>query len=587
MSMKQPQEDSAREGAAPPCSVAQTLVAALRRHQVDIIFAQSNPPSLLLAAERAGIRQVAYRTENSGGVMADGFARISRRIGVIAVQNGPAATLVVAPMSEAMKSSIPLLVLVQETPAEQRDRNAFQEFDHQALFASVSKWTRRIEHAARVDDYVDMAITAATSGRPGPVVLLLPGDVLDVPAARSRFARVLSFGTFPLDRVRPDPAAVAHAAELIANAYMPVAIVGGGIHISDAYEQLAELQRLANIPVATTNMGKGAVSETSDLSLGVAANITGKLGPAHFHLPSIKEADVVLLIGTRTNQNGTNSWSLTKPNAKYIHLDLDGMEVGRNYESVRLVGDVKAGLSDLNQALQSLDLTRRTRNAPALIKSIAEGRRRHLEAIEHRVTSGGAPIAPERLVAELDALIGPEDIVVADASYASMWVTGYLTAKRAGQRFLVPRGLAGLGWGLPLAIGAKLARPSAQVVAIVGDGGFAHVWSELETAVREQTALVVIVLNNAVLGMQRHGENLFWGSCTSAITLNRVDHAAIAQAVGAKGRRVSDPAHIRPALEEALAEQRLVVLDVMVDPNAHVAIPAYDGQYAKINAGEL
>jgi len=565
-------------------TVADTIAAALQRHGVSIIFAQSNPPPLLLAAERLGIRQVFYRTENAGGVMADGFSRIAGRIGVIAVQNGPAATLAVAPMGEAVKASIPMLVLVQESSADSRDRNAFQEFDHVALFSSVSKWTRRVDHPSRAEDYIDLAITVATSGRPGPVVLLLPSDILEMPAQPARFRRTSSLGAFPLDRVRPEAAAIAQAADLIAKAELPIVIAGGGVHISNATAELKELQTTASLPVATTNMGKGAVAETSPLSLGVAANITGESGPARFHLPLIGAADVILLVGTRTNQNGTDSWTLTPPSAIYIHIDVDGLEVGRNYESLRLVGDARAALADLTTALKSLDLRKRRQGQPGLIERIAAGRKRHVEAVASAVSSNKKPIAPERLLTELDALLEPHDIVVADASYASIWVTAYLKAKSEGQRFLVPRGQAGLGWGLPLGIGAKLAKPNARVVAIVGDGGFAHVWSELETAVRERTPVVVVVLNNGLLGMQRHGENLFYGKTTTAIKFHDVDHAAIARAVGARGVSVKNPDDIRPALTAALQADTVTVLDVAVDPNAYAPVRMWDGQQHKINS---
>jgi acetolactate synthase I/II/III large subunit len=564
-------------------SVADSIALALRRHGITLIFGQSNPPSLLLAAERVGIRQLLYRTENAGGAMADGYARISGRIGVIAVQNGPAATLVVAPMSEALKASIPMLVLVQEVAANVRDRNAFQEFDHVALFCSSSKWTRRIDHSARVEDYVDLAITVATSGRPGPVVLLLPSDLLDMPAQPPRFERTACLGSYPLDRVRPDAGVVAEAAQLIAAASMPIIIAGGGVHISNAAAELEALQTTANLAVATTHMGKGAVSETAALSLGVAANITGRNGPAHYQLPLIAEADVVLMVGTRTNENGTDSWTLTPSGARYIHIDVDSLEVGRNYEAVRLVGDAKLALSDLTTALKSLDLAKRNAHRPHLIKRISEGRQRHHQTVAQRVASDEVPIAPERLMTELDALLTPDDIVVADASYASIWVTAYLTAKRSGQRFLAPRGQAGLGWGLPLGIGAKLARPNARVVAIVGDGGFAHVWAELETAVREKTPLLLVVLNNGLLGMQRHGENAVWGRTTTAINFNEVNHAAVAHAVGAVGVTVSHPREIRRALIAALDSKLPTLLDVIVDPKAYAPVRAWDLHSDRIN----
>ncbi|GAA0844457.1 acetolactate synthase catalytic subunit [Streptosporangium amethystogenes subsp. fukuiense] len=565
-------------------TVSDVIAGALARHGVEAILGQSNPTELMLAAERIGIRQILYRTENAGGAMADGFARISGRIGVVAAQNGPAAALLVAPMAEALKASIPMLVLVQEVPSGNRDRNAFQELDHFALFASVSKWTRRIDDPARVEDTIDQAFTMANSGRPGPVVLLVPRDVLGKPAVPGRFARTADLGAFPLDRPRPDAAAVSRAARLIATARSPLVVAGGGVHGSGAVAELAALQEIAHLPVVTTNMGKGAVDESGPLSLGVAANVTGERGPAHFHLPLIAGADVVLLVGTRTNENGTEGWTLTSPDATYVHIDVDPIEVGRNYESVRLLGDARAALGDLTAALAATDLTLRVARSEELRATIAAGRRRHFEAVTPLLESGETPIAPERLFAELGRLLDPDDIVVADASYSSFWIAGYLLAKRPGQRFLMPRGLAGLGWGLPLALGAKIAAPGRRVVAVVGDGGFAHVWSELETAVRERLPVTVVVLNNSVLGAQRHAENAVFGETTTGVEFDPVDHAAIATAVGAAGIVVDHPDAIAPALRKALDSGHTTVIDVIVDPDAYPPVRAFDAFTDRLNA---
>lgn len=571
--------------AEPPMSetVADVIAHSLHRHGVRMILAQSNPTAMLLAAERIGIRQVLFRTENAGGVMADGFARVSGRVAVVAAQNGPAATLLVAPMAEALSASVPMIVLVQEVPSGSRDRNAFQELDHFALFNGVSKWIRRIDDPSRVEDNVDLAVTMANSGRPGPVVLLLPRDVLEMPALPSRFPRSRDLGSYPLDRPRPEEAAVQEAARLLAEADAPLIIAGGGVHGSGAAGVLTELVDLAQIPVVTTNMGKGVVDETGPLSLGVAANITGQHGPAHFHLPLLDNADVVLLVGTRTNENGTNSWTLTSPHATYIHIDVDPLEVGRTYESVRLLGDARSALSDLIAVLRSADLSRRQSKAPALRARITEGRELHRSVTASARGSENIPIAPERLLAELGALLRPDDIVVADASYASFWIASALRATEPGQRYILPRGQAGLGWGLPLALGAKLAAPERRVVALVGDGGFAHVWSEIETAVREDLPVVVIVLNNAVLAAQRHAENVGFGGTTTGVEFAPVDHAAVAIAAGARGHIVERPGDIAGAIEDALRSNDTVVIDVLVDPDAYPPVRAWDGHLDRLN----
>lgn len=563
-------------------SVAEVIAAALKRHGIKFILGQSNPTALMLAAEKAGIRQLLFRTENAAGSMADAYSRVSNHIGVVAAQNGPAAALMVPPMAEALKASIPMLVLVQEVPASQRDRNAFQEFDHHALFAGVSKWTRRLDDPNRAADYIDMAMMAANSGRPGPVVLLLAKDMLMQACVLPAFPRKRDLGSFPLDRPRPAADGIEKAATLLAQARAPVAIVGGGVHASQASAALARLIEVGQIPVATTFMGKGAVDETGPLSLGVAANITGENGPAAAHRELFTQADVVLLIGTRTNENGTDGWSLTAPDATYIHIDIASEEVGRTYEAVRLVGDARSAISDLADALEGCDLTLRRSSAPALKDAIAAARTARLEAIRPETESDAMPILPQRLMTELDRLIGPDDIVVADASYSSVWVTGYLTARQAGQRILTPRGLAGLGWGLPYAIGAKLARPGAHVVALVGDGGFAHVWAELEMAVREDIPFTLIVLNNSQLAMQRHGENLGFGRTTTGIEFVSVDHAAVARSVGAVGVRIEAPDAFAPALAEAMASGRVTVLDVISSPDATGPLKVFDGQLDRL-----
>jgi len=558
-------------------NVAGALARALRRHGVTEAFGQSLPSAFFLAAADQGIRQISYRTENAGGAMAYGYARVSNRVSVVGAQNGPAATLLVPPFAEALKASVPVVGFVQDIPSTGRDRNAFQELDHFELFRGCTKWVRQLTDPARVDDYVDMAITAATTGRPGPAVLLLPKDVLvaEVPAGARR--RSTALGRFPLDRTRPDGASVRAAAELLAAARRPLVVAGGGIHLSDASAALSELQQAARLPVATTTMGKGAVSELHPLSVGVIGSFMGPTSPGYHLRDLVRSADVVLLAGTRTNENGTDAWRLLPEDASYISIDVDGGEVNRNYDAVRLTGDARLALEDLRRELDGLDRSHRLHQDDQLEATIAAARTRYAEDARPLLTSPRSPLRPERIMAELDMLLPETAITVADASYATIWMSCHLRARRVGQRFISPRGLAGLGWGLPLALGAKAARPDAPVVCIAGDGGFGHVWAELETAVRERLAVTIIVLNNSILGFQKHAELHNFGAHTSAIGFQPVDHAAIARAVGATGVRIDAAADIGPALEKALAAETVTLLDVMTDPDAYPPITAWAG----------
>lgn len=552
-------------------TVAQAVAAALARHGVTVLFSQSLPSMVLLACEDIGLRQYTYRTENAGAAMADGFARLSNRVTVVTAQNGPAATLLVPGLAEALKSSVPIVALVQDVNRKETDRNAFQDLDHIALFAGSAKWVRRVSEPSRIDDYIDMAFTAATSGRPGPAVLMLPADYLLDAAPPVASPRTVDLGAFPLDRMLPSDDRLDAAADLILAAKRPLVVVGGGVHLSQAAGELAALQADAHLPVVTTVMGKGAVDEHHPLSLGVGGNAFGRMAPGRYLKPIVAEADVVVLVGTRTAQNGTDSWTTFAPTAKFIHIDIDPVEIGRNYEALRLVGDARLTLAALRQRLAG-----RRAFPQDIADAIRDGRARNAEAIAPLLASTASPVRPERLMADLETVLTPETIVVADASYATIWMSCYLTARAAGQRFISPRGMAGLGWGLPLAMGAKVADPGRPVLAIVGDGGFAHVWSELETAVRNETAVVLTVLNNGVLGYQKDAEDTKFGRHTGACYFAPVDHAAIARACGAGGVRIEDPADYLPAVRQGLAGGGPFVIDVVTDPEAYPPITAFD-----------
>ncbi len=555
-------------------TVAHALAAGLKRHGVTHIFGQSLPSLLILAAEESGIKQVAYRQENAGGYMADSFARLTGRPGIVTAQNGPAATLLVAPLAECMKASVPVIALIQEVNRDQTDRNAFQEFDHLQLFSSCAKWVRRVTEASRAEDYLDMAFATACSGRPGPAVLLLPADLLLEDAVPG--TRKASLGHFPLDPTVAAPDRIARAAELLATAKTPLIVAGGGVHLSGGAEALARIQEDFSLPVATTVMGKGAVSELHPLSLGVIGYFMGPYSATRYLKPMVREADVIMFIGSRTNQNGTDSWSLYPENATYIHLDMDGQEIGRNYEAdVRLLGDAKLTLEALYDALAKQDTALRAQARPAAAKRIAEAKARAGEENAVVRQSSETPIRPERIMEELNKRLTPDTVVLSDASYSSVWIANYLTCLKTGMRFVTPRGMAGLGWGLPYAMGAKIARPGSTVYTLVGDGGFAHVWSEFETCVRMGIKVTCILINNGILGYQKHAEHVKFGTHSSAVHFAPVDHAAVARACGAQGIRVTDPETLGEAFDMAERASTATLIEVICTENAYPPVSVF------------
>ncbi|WP_423802517.1 acetolactate synthase catalytic subunit [Neobacillus sp. SAB-20_R2A] len=552
---------------------AERFALALKRHGVKFIFGQSNPQTIMLACSDLGIKQIGFRQENAGSYMAQAYAMCSGTVGVVAAQNGPAATLLVPGLAECLKASHPVVALVDEVPISEEEKNSFQELDHVKLFSGVAKWVKKVPAEARIEDYVDMAFTAAASGRPGPAVLLIPKDIsFDTKKNPVQIERKACLSAYPLDRTIADPARIEVAAELLANAERPFIYAGGGVISSGAIDELRQIQEECSIPVATTTMGKGSVDEEHPLTIGPIGYYMGKGGATKFLRPVVEEADVILLVGNRTNQNGTDSWKLFSKDARFIHIDIDPLEIGRNYESLRLAGDAKLTLEALRSALLRKNLEKRDKQRPSLVEAIAKARKAHTEEAEKIQNTDQSPIRVERFLAELEKQLTDDHIIVADASFSSVWLANYIKAK-GSRKFIFPRGIAGLGWGLPMAMGAKVAQSNRKVFCLSGDGGFAHVWSELETCKRHGIDVVVAVINNEVLAYQKWAEQARWGRNTSACDLTAVDHAKVAEACGVKGIRVSSPEKIEETLKEAFATEGSVVIDLIAEPASFPPLP--------------
>nr|WP_087064287.1 thiamine pyrophosphate-dependent enzyme [Intestinibacillus massiliensis] len=500
---------------------AEVVAACLKRHGVEYIFGQSNPSKITLACIDAGIRQIGYRQENAGSYMAQAYGMSTRKVPVVTAQNGPAATLLVPGLAECLKASHPVVAIVQQIALNDYEKNAFQEMDHEKLFSGCAKWIKTVQAQDRIEDYIDMAFAEAAGGRPGPAVLLFPVDLFnDDTQYEHTLYRTESLGHCPLDRTVADPSRIAEAAKLLMAAERPVIYAGGGVISSRAQAEIRAIQDKYSFPVATTMMGKGAVDETHPLSIGVSGYISGKRGMAKFLKPMVSEADVVLLVGNRTNQNGE---------------------------------------------LAKLDGAKRAAARPALEAQIAKGREEHLKEIQDVTTNANsAPVKPEKFVAELEKHLDPDHILVADASFSSIWIANYLQSKDQ-REFYLPRGLAGLGWGFPMAMGLKIANPHRKVFCISGDGGFAHVWSELETCKREGIDVVCVVLNNEMLGYQYYAEHAKFGAHTNACIIHPVDYVKVAEACGLTGFRLDDPAKIDEVLDKAFAAEGTVIIDLVTD----------------------
>ncbi|HEV8440426.1 MAG TPA: thiamine pyrophosphate-dependent enzyme [Methylomirabilota bacterium] len=545
------------------------IAATLHAHRVTHIFGMADPVHVFHALDRGAIQPVTVRDEKHGAIMAHGYAKATGRPGVCAATTGPGATNLVTGLFEASKSSVPVIALVQETPGRLIGKHAASEVDQAAALAPVSKWIGRIVIPEKAAEVTRAAFRIATSGRPGPAVVLCPADVMGQVAEAEVYAEP-GCERFPSFRSRASRESVAAAAALLAAARRPVIVAGGGCILSQAWDQVVELAEAYGIPVATTMTGRGAIADAHPLSVGVLGSSTGgRHGVGRIANRVLAEADLAFIIGSRTGQIVTSDWTLPRPGTRVIHLDVDPIETGRNVRTdVALIGDARDTLVDLLEHCREQKIRPEVDTTTAYLGSLKAERGRLIEPLS---TSAAVPIQPERLLREISRVIDGRTLIAADASYITGWALSHVANVAQGCTFISPRGTGGLGWALPAAIGAKLADPTRTVICLTGDGGFGYVMNELETAARYRAKIVTVVFNNGTLAFQKHYEEKLFGTAIECELLD-VDYSEVARALKCGGERVVDPGAISPALERGLASDRPYVVDVVIDARAKAPI---------------
>lgn len=553
----------------------------LKSHGVRCIFGMEDPIHIFHAVDRAFTKIVTIRDEKHGAIMAHGYAQATGRPGVCASTFGPGATNLITGLLEAQRSSVPVIALVQDQPLLVKGKNASSELDHQNALAPFVKATLRINAPSQAGDVVRSAFRLACTGRPGPVAVLCPTDVLATETEADTGAPP-AYCQFPAHRVRPADEEIAVASRLLSAAERPLLIAGGGCVVSGAFDEVRALAERFSAPVATTLTGRGAIADSHPLAVGPLGTQTGGyLGRSRIGNTLFAEADLVFIMGSRTGQLCYSNWQLPRPGTKIIHLDIDPQEIGRNFSvDAALVGDIRDTLRDLlhqcdRDGLRRLDRTNGGR--------IAELREEFETRNAPYLRSDAKPIRPERVIAEINKVVDAKTLVVADASYSTSWALSHLDVPVAHRFVLSPRGTGSIGWGFPAAVGAKLGDPSRTVISLGGDGGFGYVMNELETAARYGVHVVVVVLNNATLGYQRHWEEKAMGRYMECDFL-QVDYAGVAKALGCQSERVADPKDLAAALGRGLAARGPYLVDVIVDPKVNGPVTGMDREEALLGS---
>lgn len=534
---------------------AEALLRALIAEGTECIFGypggQAIPVYDCLYDYRDRLRHVLVRHEQGAAHAAQGFARVSGRVGVALVTSGPGATNTITGVADAMLDSTPIVVITGQVPSPLLGTDAFQEVDVIGIMSPITKWAYQVRRADEIAWAVARAFYIASTGRPGPVVLDISKD--------AQIGRTV-FEHKPVDFIRsyrpwPEINAerVAEAAALIDAAERPFALVGQGVILSGAEQQLKDFLEKADIPAGATMLGLSAMPTDFRLNKGMLG-MHGNVGPNR----KTNQCDVLIAIGMRFDDRVTGELKSYARQAKIIHLDIDASEQGKNVRAdVKVLGDAKASLSALTNAVRPARHT-------AWIESFATDEAEEWEkVIEKEIHPTDGKLHMGEVVRRVSEATNHNAVLVTDVGQNQMVGVRYFQYTQT-RSVVTSGGLGTMGFGLPAAIGAKLGAPDRTVCLFVGDGGLQMTIQELGTIMQERLDVKIILLNNHFLGMVRQWQELFFNERYSATEMENPDFVAIARAFRIASREVSRREELDEAVEEMMATDGpyLLVADV-------------------------
>lgn len=544
------------------------IVEMLALHGVEHIFGFPGDSTLPIYAsvKRHGrIQHVVARCQKCAAYMADAYARVTGKPGVCDAPGGIGSTLLPPALNEARNSSVPLVTVTARTSRGDEGKWSTSQCDQRAMLGALVKETITVEDASRIPEHLRNAFLAATSPRMGPVHLEIPADMLvdDVEVPSTEMQALARCQVYPSVRSLPDESDLVKLLDLLLTSKRPIVYAGGGVLAAGGEDALETFCRNWSLPVCTTVSGKGTVAEASfALSIGVAG---AKGHPAVNHI--LRDADLIVLVGTKLGDKATSSWTLLPTTAVLVHIDSDPRELGRNViPSLALLGDAQLVFRELNRLTQQ-------RGVFVGESAIENEWLARVQQVREEVSSfalrspaptSSSPITAADVIAAMNALLPKNTIVATDAGPSSGWVGSLYLTKDRGRRVIASRGSGSLGFGLPAAIGAKIGKPECTVVGIGGDAGFAMASHELEVAVRYALPLTYIVLNNQTMGMMDQAARDLYGLPDLFSAFAPVRWASVAAAYGCESRQVFSMGELQASLAEIDRLKGPLLLEVMV-----------------------
>jgi len=542
---------------------------ALQEEGVDTIFGFPGGAVLDIydALVKTDLRHVLVRHEQGAVHAADGYARASGKVGVCLVTSGPGATNTVTGIASAYMDSVPLVVFTGQVPTALIGNDAFQEVDIVGITRPCTKHNYLVKDVEELGRTIKEAFFIARSGRPGPVLIDLPKDLVQAKTSNRPIKEVRLRSYHPT--YEPNSKQLPKVVKLLKEAKRPLVFTGGGVILSKASEELRRFVAKIHAPVTSTLMGLGGFPASDPLWLGMI----GMHGTYRANMSS-GECDLLIAIGVRFDDRVTGRTDAFAPNAKIVHIDIDPTSIRKNIPvTVPIVGDCRITLEKLNALLETEDLG-----------NIKEKRRPWLDQIEEWKSTmpldyeQSDVIKPQFVVEKLYELTRGEAIITTEVGQNQMWAAQYYHFDRPNC-FITSGGLGCMGFGFPAAIGAQIACPDKLVIDIAGDGSIQMNIQEMATAVQYNLPVKVAILNNGYLGMVRQWQELFYDRCYAHTEMSCApDFVKLAEAYGAVGLRATKPEEVEGIIKEALSVQRPVIMDFQVEKEECV--------YPMVPAGE-
>ena len=542
---------------------AQVLIKMIKAEGIDTFFGYPGGCVIDIydeLAKQEGLRHILVRHEQGAVHAADGYARANRSVGVALVTSGPGATNAVTGIASAHSDSIPIVVFTGQVPTALIGNDAFQEVDIVGITRPCTKHNYLVKSIDKLASTIKEAFYLARSGRPGPVLVDLPKNILQAQIDFEEPGKISLKSYKP--NYKPNKKQLNKVVEMIKKAKRPVIFAGGGVIVSQASEQITRLAKMADIPVTASLMGLGAFPGSDPLWLGML----GMHGTYRANM-SIGHCDLMIAAGVRFDDRVTGNIEKFAPTAKIVQIDIDPTSIHKNIEvHCPIVGDCKAALEGILHLMEDQKTDDLKNNRPQWLDQIEEWK----STTPLKYNQGSEVIKPQFVVEKLYELTKGDAIITTEVGQNQMWAAQYYHFNKPNH-FITSGGLGTMGFGLPAAIGAKAACPDKLVVDVAGDGSIQMNIQELMTAVESKIDVKIVILNNQYLGMVRQWQELFYEKVYSFTNMeNTPDFVKLAEAYGAKGLRCTRPDEVESVLSQGLNHEGTVIMEFAVDKEESV-----------------